>query len=530
LRYDEIMKNHLQRIQGLARDEITNEEMDLARQVLQKQRVAVFIVAYNAERHLEKVISRIPPFLIPLLEEIFVIDDSSTDATFEIANRIQGQHSDYKIQVYRTPFNRGYGGNQKLGYLYSIRKKFDIVLLLHGDGQYPPEFIPRVIAPFAQENVDAVFASRMLHKKDALKGDMPVYKWIGNQILTAFENRMLSMSLSEFHTGFRAYRTSILEKIPFEFNSDDFHFDTEIIIQAKANRWNIKEVAIPTYYGDEQCHVNGLKYALNCVKAVVKYHLVKLGLFYQRNFDFGLFEEDNYQFKKSPNSLHQYILKSFEFSEDMVSIELGANRGILSSQIASQVKKHVAVDQLDPDLAGSAGTMVLDLNSNFSQNFTDQKFDCCIALDVIEHLNEPEHFLIEVFQLLRVHGKLCISTANVCYLPVRLSLLLGQFNYGKRGILDRTHKRLFSVSSFRRMVAQYGFKIKTIRGYPPPLVDLVSSSHLMKFMETFHAWLSRTFPNLFAYNFLIIAERMDGLSDIFDRTVTTGEAGIPARQ
>ncbi|MCI0416519.1 bifunctional glycosyltransferase/class I SAM-dependent methyltransferase [bacterium] len=513
------MRDVLQRMRELAEREISTGELQAINDILNTQKVAIFIVAYNAERHLEQLIDRIPSALFSRFAEIFIIDDKSTDRTYDVANRISSKYSDSNMKVYRTPFNRGYGGNQKLGYLYSIKKNFDIVVLLHGDGQYPPEYIPRILAPFKEREVDAVFASRMLNKKQALQGGMPVYKWIGNQILTSCENRMLGLSLSEFHTGFRAYKVSSLKKLAFEFNSDGFHFDTEIIIQALAHRWKISEVSIPAHYGDEQCRVNGLSYAYNCVKAVLKYQLVQMGLFYQRNFDFRLFETDNYQFKKSSNSLHQYVLKTLKLDPEMSTIELGANHGLLSREIAEKVGSHTAVDQFRPDQAGTAETVAVDLNKKFSQFFEDRKFDCCIALDVVEHLDDPENFLKQVFEMLKVRGTLFISTANVCYLPVRLSLLFGQFNYGKRGILDMTHKRLFSVASFRRLVEQYGFRAKVIYGFSPPIVDLISSSWIMRRIESIHAWMSRHFPNLFAYNFLVIAERIDGLSDIFEQTV-----------
>jgi glycosyltransferase involved in cell wall biosynthesis len=465
---------------------------------------------------------RIPSQLLPLFAEVFVIDDSSKDSTYGVATAIKNRYFGCNITVYRTPFNRGYGGNQKLGYLYCMEKGHDIVILLHGDGQYAPEYIPRVLAAF-QESTDAVFASRMLHKRMALEGGMPLYKWAGNQILTWFENRLLGMHLSEFHTGFRAYSVSSLARIPFVYNSDDFHFDTEIIIQAAAGKWKIQEVAVPTYYGTEQCHVNGLKYAFNCVKAVLKYQLVNLGLFYQRNYDFGLFESERYQFKRSRRSLHQHVINDCDFRPDMVTIELGANHGILSSHIAGKVQRHVAVDHFLPDLAGASVTRAIDLNTKFSQSFPAKSFDSCIALDVIEHLDEPESFLIEAFNLLKVNAKLYLSTANICYLPLRFSVLFGQFNYGKRGILDRTHKRLFSVASFKKTITQYGFKIDSVRGFAPPLTDLISNRWWMRGLERIHAFLSRHFPNLFAYNFLVVATRMDGISDIFEMTVHTEE-------
>jgi len=364
-----------------------------------------------------------------------------------------------------------------------------------------------------------VFASRMLRKNMALKGGMPLYKWIGNQILTAFENRMLGAKLSEFHTGFRAYTVAALQRIPFVFNSDDFHFDTEIIIQALANKWKITEVAVPTYYGDEQCHVNGLEYAYNCTKAVLQYHLVYLGLFYQRNYDFGLFEADNYQFKKSPNSLHQYVVRKGDFRPDMTTIELGANRGILSSHVAQKVKQHLAIDLHLPDLAGAAVARTMNLNDQFSGLLPQKHFDACLALDVIEHMDEPENFLTELFEILKVKGRLYISTANICYLPIRLAIFFGQFNYGKRGILDRTHKRLFSVSSFKKILNQYGYEVNEIKGFAPPLTDLISNRRFMRIFEKIHTVFSRFFPSLFAYNFLVTATRMDGISDIFEKTL-----------
>lgn len=502
----------------MAETEITPEERRWAKELLNRRRIAIFIVAYNAEKHLELVIERIPRDLAADFAEIFVIDDSSTDRTYELAQRIKVRRAELPFNVYRTPFNRGYGGNQKLGYLYAIEKQYDIVVLLHGDGQYAPEYLPRVIAAF-REDPDAVFASRMIHKKMALRGGMPAYKWAGNQLLTRFENRTLGSALSEFHTGFRAYKVSSLQQLPFPYNSDDFHFDTEIIVQAVAAKWRIREVPIPAFYGDETCHVNGLSYAYNCAKSVIKYHLVRLGLYYERNFDLQLFEGDNYQFKRSPCSLHQYVIHEAALAPDTVSVELGANRGILSSHVARKVRRHLAVDVFSPDLAGRSETMALDLNSAFSERVGRKQYDCCIALDVIEHLNDPDDFLGEVFRLLKTGGRLYVSTANVCYLLVRLSLLAGQFNYGKRGILDRTHKRLFSVRGLKKLLAQNGFKVEAVRGFAPPITDLVSKRRGMVLLERLHARLSRLYPNLFAYNFLVVAGRLDDLSDVFEKTM-----------
>src|SRR5438045_359130 len=154
--------------------------MDLA-----EKRLLIFIVAYNAEKTLDRVLDRIPEELRGPNVEVLVIDDFSKDHTFQTGLKRETQSGPFKIVMLRNPENQGYGGNQKLGYRYAIDHGFDIVALIHGDGQYAPEKLPDLVAPLVAEKADAVFGSRMIDKRAARKGGMPAYKWIGNQILTA---------------------------------------------------------------------------------------------------------------------------------------------------------------------------------------------------------------------------------------------------------------------------------------------------------------------------------------------------------
>src|SRR3954447_5812375 len=252
---------------------------------LGRNRLLIFIVAYNAQTTIEKVLSRIPRSLRGGNVEVLIIDDSSQDDTFQNSLRYQWRNTEHKITVLRTPENQGYGGNQKLGYRYAIDNGFDFVALVHGDGQYAPEKLPDLLGPLIKAEAYAVFGSRMIDKKAARAGGMPAYKWIGNQILTRFQNALLGTSLSEFHTGYRLYSTAALAQVLFEKNTGDFHFDTEIIIQFVLKNLHIAELPIPTFYGDEICHVNGMRYAWDVVKATTKARLCVVHLFYDRKFD-----------------------------------------------------------------------------------------------------------------------------------------------------------------------------------------------------------------------------------------------------
>jgi glycosyltransferase involved in cell wall biosynthesis len=490
-----------------------------AEHVLERTRIGIFIVAFQAERFIAGVLERIPEQLRDRFVEILVIDDSSDDLTFETATTAGARLGLSNVTVLRTPFNRGYGGNQKLGYLHAIRHDWDYVVLLHGDGQYAPEFLPQLVQAIGRDEPDAVIASRMIHRRDALRGGMPLYKWVGNQVLTTIENRMLGSRLSEFHSGYRAYKVDALRGIRFELDTDDFHFDTEVLIQLLRTNRRITEIPIPTFYGDEVSRVNGMGYAVNCVKAVTKVRLAELGLFYDPKFDFGLFEESSRHVRAASNSLHQAIL-SRPWPPEWHVAELGAGSGALSAELAERVAQVTAVDRLQPERAGRAEALVLDLDGDFDETLGRRRYDCVLALDVLEHLDRPENGIRKIAAILKPGGTLYASTGNVAYLALRLSLLLGQFNYGKRGILDLTHTRLFTMYSFRKLLRDAGFVIRDVQGFGPPIEDMLGGRGALGALDRISGVLAHAWPRLFAFNFLIVAQRADELEDIYERTVT----------
>ena len=506
-------------------DSHSNDVSERARRALEENRVAIFIVAYNAERHIKKVLERIPTWVAERLTEIFVIDDHSSDNTFTVATKVEWPSQHAPLRIFRTPYNQGYGGNQRLGYLYAIERGFDIVVLLHGDGQYAPEALPFILAPYA-DGADAVFGSRFINPRDAIKGGMPLYKWVGNRILTGMQNLILGAKMSEMHSGYRSYRTSAIRQIPFTSNSLGFDFDADIIVQLHAAGFRITEVPIPTYYGDEICHVNGMQYAWQCVRTAVKYRLMQFEIFYDPKFDVRRQRPTVYTKKHAPTSLHHFI-RHLPLAPGTSLIDVGGGDGQAVGQaLADQGVEVTCIDQFLGAEDHRINQFAVDLDEPWERQFDVEAYDTAIALDVLEHLKAPERGVAEIFKHLKRDSKLYASTGNVAFLPLRLALMLGWFNYGRRGILDLTHRRLFTVDSFRRLLKNAGFRIDRIIGFGPPLSDLSGGRSLIfDVADRVSAWLARVWPRLFAYQILIECTRTDSPADLMRQTFPPALSG-----
>ncbi len=235
------------------------------------KRIIVVLPAYNAERTLEQTFREIP---MDIVDEVILVDDDSSDKTIQIAKKLGIRH------IIRHEQNMGYGGNQKTCYQTALKMKADIVIMLHPDYQYTPKLIPAMSHLIAAEVYPVVLGSRILGK-GALRGGMPIWRYIANRILTLFQNILMKQKLSEYHTGYRAFSAEVLRNINFAANSDDFVFDNQMLAQILYAGFPIAEITCPTKYFEEASSIGfsrSVRYGLGVLGTSFAYRLQKWGI------------------------------------------------------------------------------------------------------------------------------------------------------------------------------------------------------------------------------------------------------------
>jgi glycosyltransferase involved in cell wall biosynthesis len=238
--------------------------------MINDKRVLVVLPAYNAEKTLEQTYAEIPRDIV---DQVLLVDDKSADRTVAAAKRLG-------IETFLHARNYGYGRNQKTCYQEALRREADIIVMVHPDYQYTPKLITAMASLIAFEVYDVVLGSRITGG-GALKGGMPLYKYVANRILTAVENLLLSSKLSEFHTGYRAFSRQVLEHLPLQNNSDDFVFDNEMLAQVTYFGYRIGEVSCPTRYFEEASSIDlksSIKYGAGVLATSMKFRLHRWGL------------------------------------------------------------------------------------------------------------------------------------------------------------------------------------------------------------------------------------------------------------
>jgi len=467
-----------------------------------ENKIAILVVAYNHAGTLAKVLDRIPAFIWERVSEVVVIDDASQDDTFLVGKGYSTDRGQTKLTILKNKENLGYGGNQKKGYQYCIEKGYDIVVLLHGDGQYAPEVMWELIKPVDSGEAAAVFGSRVMVKGAALRGGMPLYKYIGNRILSRFENKMLGSDLTEFHSGYRVYSLHALKAVPFQFNTNDFHFDTEIIIQFLEGGFRIKEVPIPTYYGDEICYVAGMKYAKNVFKAVMNYWLWKRGILAGGHYNFNP-RQYIYHEKNGPYSSHVIIARNCPPGK---VLDIGCAEGFIGRKLIAKGCEVTGIDIGEKGPEGYKAYYSYDLNKGLPAEVDLKSFSTVILADVLEHLVYPEKLLHDILRKTAPDATVIASTGNVANWHIRFALLFGFFPYARKGILDQSHVRFFTIGSFRKLWEENGFRTTKKRYSVFPFEELFSPRVSIALSFIYYI-LTRLMPGLFAYQTILFLRR-----------------------
>jgi glycosyltransferase involved in cell wall biosynthesis len=426
-------------------------------------RIGIIVVAYNAASTLASVLDRIPKEFIPRISEILICDNASEDKTYLVGlgyKQVDGRA--LPLNVIRNPRNLGYGGNQKVGYQWAIEHDLDIVVLLHADGQYAPEFLPQIVGALETEECDAVFGSRMMTPGGARKGGMPLYKFIGNKVLSTFENRVVGTNLSEWHSGYRAYRVDTLREIPFQRNSDEYNFDTDIIIQLHEAGKRIVELPIPTYYGDEISYVNGTRYAKDIVKDVLRYRAHKMGI----GSGEMTFASSPYEAKGGPDTATMRMDAWLSGRDPARVLVLGSPGEALGTKL--RASGHVVVIVTEEPGNPADGAIVADLDAGIPGD-PDAEFDIVLLVDGLGRVRNPAQLLQSIQGVLAPDGALMVSVPNFGHWYARSKVLSGKWGYDRRGILDEHTLRFFTRRDAEALFDAAGFEISRHEAVGLPL-------------------------------------------------------------
>ena len=429
----------------------------------QGKRLGVFVISYNAELLIQDTLRRIPDDVWRAVEVVYVVDDCSMDETTRKAMEYPDPYG--KLQVFRNRVNRRYGGNQKFGYQYAVDRGLDAVIMLHGDGQYAPEMLPDLFRPLVSEDADVVIGSRMINRRDALKGGMPKYKFVANIFLTWVENLLSGLSMSEFHSGYRGYSTRFLRRIPLWENSNEWHFDTHILFQARQAEAKIVELPIPTRYADEVCHVNGVSYGLNCIWSALLYRLHRWGLIRLNRYDIApraLVEARKLDDPYSSHSLILRRLRHMKLAGDKV-LDLGFGCAAIASALHQDGVVLDGIDR-DPRAVAESGSLFRSVFPNDLNRLDDiplqEKYDIILAADILQFLVDPPDVLSRLKKHLVKGGLLAVALPNVVNLQTRLRILFGKFPLHHRGILEEQALHFYTLDSMRQLLQKAGWKVE----------------------------------------------------------------------
>jgi 2-polyprenyl-3-methyl-5-hydroxy-6-metoxy-1,4-benzoquinol methylase len=476
----------------------------------------VHVVAGRADGRPVEVFERVPRTLFNHADVHFLVsaDDDGDDGSQELAAWLTA-HGIRNVTVLQTGVQQGYGGNQKLGCRIAVDRGFDCLILLPADDPGATDLLPRFMQLWEMSRADVLLGSRTPSARSARRG-VSWRRAAGSRILTWFQNRLTGLALSGHQTGYRACATEFLERVPFETNTNDVHFDTEILLQAVHVGARIVETPFPAQAGSPLPCVSGLRHAANIVAATVQYKLHQFGLL----CSLKLRDLSPRRYRDKTRTLYSSHALALRLVEQLGAervLDLGCGPGHVAAECRQRGLAVTGVDLFPPEPGAVDRFVPADLDRGpLPVRLSD--YDVTLLLDVIEHLSDPEAFLLSLRNQdrpahVRREPRLLISTPNVAFAAVRLNLLLGQFNYAERGILDITHKRLFTRRTLLRALRDCGYVVDACHPVGVPF-EAVLGGRGGRVLGRAAAFLARIWPTLFAFQFLVVCRARPGVAQV----------------
>jgi len=463
-------------------------------------RAAVLVFDESDPSALRKTVERIPETVDACLDEVVIVPPDGHAAP-DLRGLAPGRALD--VRLHRLPRQAGHGGARKAAFEYALLRGFDLVVTLHGDGRHPPERIPSLLLAALETPEGVVLAARRVRRGQR---EVHAAHRVAHTGATALQNRLLGLWMEDYHSSFRVYAACVLRRIPFHLCDEDRAFDMQVVIQCRALGAPLREVSMPPTWREYPSSLRGLLTVLRYTAAALDYRLHQLHV--TRRGRYLLHRRDPYTLKSSPTGSHMQILEAVRPGSRV--LDLGCSQGLLAAPLRERGCRITGVDLRPPGALAERfdGYYARDLEQPLEIP-TGRVFDYVICSDVIEHLRNRTELLRSVRRYLKPAGRLLISTPNVALWFYRLSLLLGRFEYGPRGVLDETHVHLYTRSTFRRTVRNAGFHVVRERVTALPFEVVFEStgrSRLVQAAASGYHVLARLWPSLFAYQVILEAE------------------------
>jgi SAM-dependent methyltransferase len=453
--------------------------------------------------------------------DILLIDDASGDGTVGRARALVAEHAWGNVSVLQNRQPQGHGGNQKVGCRYALRKGYDVVAILPAARGSSPGALAALVERMREDpGLDCVLGLATIQ---------PGW-WHGlrGRLLSALQSRLAGVSLQGWRTQYRVYRCEALERTAFELDTNEEHFDTEILLQLLDRNCRVLEVEIVAAEGARPA-----ARSRDAFKATLKYRLQRYNLLYDVRYHPEVFRRAGspaplvYAEKLGEDTPHSFVLSA----RDLVGpgarvVDLGCATGYVARALSTDRGCHVlGIDMLPPSAvrASSFEYRSLDLERDterLNEALEGRPLDAVLMLDVLEHLFSPERTLLNLASRRFAAPPLCLfSTGNVAFFVIRGMLLLGFFNYGQKGILDVTHRRLFSLRTFRNLLEQTGFVIRRRVVFPVPFRALGFPPRLAGVLAHVNRWLLLLSPSLFAYQVLFVTTPLQRPEAVLEETL-----------